>query len=113
MTARTPGLVIGLLAGVFLFAGCLNIHAPQTVTVGGNGKGEVKKIRKVDAVAIAERVAREHGQNPENFEMVDQKIDGGWWICFDHKINGYKLGWPYHFAVRVTLDGKSTLYKNR
>jgi hypothetical protein len=83
------------------------------VTLGGEGKGEARKIGKADAVDIAKRLAREEGKNAENFDIADQKTDSGWWVLFDHKINGYKLGWPYHFAVHVTPDGKATLYKSR
>lgn len=100
-------------AGMMLLAGCFQWNAPETVTVGGKGEGESKKITKPAAYIMAEDVAREEGQNPKNFNMTDQKTDDAWWILFDHKITGYKLGWPYHFAVRVTLDGKATLYRSK
>lgn len=114
MTIRMMGqMTTVVLAGMLFLTGCMSINAPKTVTFGGKGKGEDKKIRKSDAVDIARRLVRDEGKNAENFDIADQKTDNGWWICFDHKTSGYKLGWPYHFAVRVTLDGKATLYKSR
>jgi hypothetical protein len=113
MSIRAIWKTTAVLAGALFLAGCMSINAPRTVTYGGKGKGEAKKVRKTDAKNIAERLAREEGQNAKNFEVTEQKTDDGWWVLFDHKINGYKLGWPYHFAVRVTPDGKATLYKSK
>jgi len=111
-----PRQIIGrigiVLAGMLFLGGCLSINAPKKVTVDVNGKSKTKKVDKRTAYDRAERVAHEHGQNADQFNRHDQKADDGWWILFDHKINGYKLGWPYHFAVRVTFDGKATLYKS-
>jgi hypothetical protein len=112
MSFRIMSRMAVMLTWMMVLSGCMSINAPKTVTYGGEGKGEAKKIGKTDAVLIAQRVAREEGQNAKNFEVTEQKTSEGWWVLFDHKISGYKLGWPYHFAVHVTLDGKATLYKN-
>lgn len=105
-------IFLAALAAGWLAAGCMNISAPKKITVGG-GSGETGKFRKADAYLAAENVARQEGLNVKNYNLSDQKTDDGWWVLFDHKVTGYKLGWPYHFAVHVTQDGKTTLFTDR
>ncbi|MBN1554895.1 MAG: hypothetical protein JXA11_09125 [Phycisphaerae bacterium] len=112
MKIRTTGWMTGILAGMMVLTGCMKINAPKTVKVGDKKTDRPEKIGKADATRIAEGVARDEGQNPKNFNIAEEKTSDGWWVLFDHKLTGYKLGWPYHFAVFVTTDGKSTLYKN-
>ncbi|MBN1942337.1 MAG: hypothetical protein JW849_03485 [Phycisphaerae bacterium] len=113
MSIRAIRQTTAVLVGSMLLAGCMSIHAPKKVTVGGKGNGQTEKIGKADAYNLAENVARQEGLNVKNYNLENQKTSDGWWILFDHKVNGYKLDWPYHFAVRVTPDGKTSLLTNR
>ena len=110
MTIRTIVLVC---AGMVMLAGCVEWNAPKTVNVDDGGQENTKYVTKAVAYLQAEDAARQEGQNSKNYTMTDVKTEDAWWIIFDHKINGYKLGWPYHFAVRVTYDGKATIYRNQ
>lgn len=101
-----------LLAGLMLLPGV----GCEKVDWGLGGKDDSPKpgrMNKSRAVDIAERVARNEKLNPENYEVNTREVDEAWWVLFDHKLHGYKLGFPYHFAIHVTPDGKSVLFKDR
>ena len=100
-------------AVALLVAGCVDIRSPKTVKFGPGSRDSAGKVNKYQAYKIAERLAREEELNPENYEIQDKKTEDSYWILFDHKRDNYKLGFPHHFAVHVSPDGKAVLFKDK
>lgn len=101
-----------LLAGLMLLTGI----GCEKIDWGFGEKDEAPKTARTTrsrAVEIGKRLAENEKLNPENYDIATREADEAWWVLFDHKMHGYKLGYPYHFAVHVTPDGKSTLMRDR
>jgi hypothetical protein len=103
----------GLVAAVLLAGGCINIKGPETVKVGDKeyrprDKGD--KIGKDEAHDIAKRVADDEGAGTWRYKIYDKKIDGVYWVLFEHKSPKRKRGWKNYFAVRVAPNGRAKLY---
>ncbi len=110
-----PWALMLLLAGAMAFAsaGCFSLKIGDEP--GDDDKKEKKesKVDKDDAVKIARRLARDEKINPRDYKVRDEKAEKGWWILFDHKSYGERVGFPYHFAVNVMFDGRAVLLKSR
>ncbi len=116
-------------AMIFAVSGCINVSVPKKVEIGGEtyyGKKDSKERKekkrerekehdrkKVDgdeAQKIAKRLARDDGINSRDYEIHDKKIDGNYWVLFEHKRQKRKRGRRNYFAVRVSRSGRGRYY---
>ena len=116
-------------AMIFAVSGCINVSVPKKVEIGGEtyyGKKDSKERKekkrerekehdrkKVDgdeAQKIAKRLARDDGINSRDYEIHDKKIDGNYWVLFEHKRQKRKRGRRNYFAVRVSRFGQGRFY---
>ena len=122
-------LVAGAL--VFVLAGCINVKAPESVKIDGKsyygekdkkehkdgGKHERKREpreKKMDgdeAKRIARGLAKDTGIKVRDYKIKDKKIDGNYWVLFEHKRPSRRRRWKNYFPVRVSRTGRGLLYE--
>jgi hypothetical protein len=113
--------VVGL-AFVLGFSGCFTVSTPKSVEIGGkevyrvetddpNEPYESQKISKDEVYTIARDRAVNEGARISEYDIHDKKVRGYNWVFFERRHPEKSPMWKNHFVVRVSMFGRSTLYK--
>jgi hypothetical protein len=128
MQSKTISWGLWGIAVVLAISGCVNVSAPKSIEFGGGDsdakhkkrekKGHARKkhdderkIDKDEAYTIAKDRAVNQGARISEYDIHDKKVRGYYWVCFERKHSAKKSTWKNHFVVRVSMSGRSTLYK--
>jgi hypothetical protein len=125
MQGKTGSLgLCGILffAGAVLFPGCVSVSTPKSLEIGGKPvyrvetddpteSYESQKISKDEVYTIAKDRAVNEGARLPEYDIRDKKVHGYYWVFFERKNPAKARTWKNHFVVRVSMFGRSSLFK--
>jgi hypothetical protein len=104
-------LVLAAATATLWTAGCFNSSPQVNVNASGWQERLDNKLDKTQAISTAKAKARDEGVNPKDYAIAAEKVRDDWFVYFDTIVRSNEAGWPAHFSVKVTPDGKAKLLK--